>query len=100
MLWPCCAPPAQMIAFGQDIPRTMCLSKGLDVAAAGIVQVSVRNKRKGYASKLGTSRHVRLAKERLAFATIKRDKGGTAMAEQTFENHGRIVPVFHFFAVP
>ena len=22
------------------------------------------------------------------------------MAEQTFENHGRIVPVFHFFAVP
>jgi hypothetical protein len=51
-------------------------------------------------SKLGTSRHVRLAKERLAFATIKRDEGGTAMAEQTFENHGRIVPVFHFFAVP
>jgi uncharacterized protein DUF6526 len=22
------------------------------------------------------------------------------MAEQTFENHGKIVPVFHFFAVP
>jgi hypothetical protein len=64
------------------------------------VQVSVRNRRKGYASKLGTSRNVRPAKERLAFATIKRDKGGRAMAEQTFENHGRIVPVFHFFAVP
>jgi hypothetical protein len=64
------------------------------------VQVSVRNRREGYASKLGTSRNVRPAKERLAFATIRRDKGGRAMAEQTFENHGRIVPVFHFFAVP
>jgi Family of unknown function (DUF6526) len=49
---------------------------------------------------LATSRNVRLAKERLTFATIKRDKGGRAMAEQTFENHRRIVPVFHFFAVP
>src|SRR6266852_2930836 len=35
-----------------------------------------------------------------AFATIRRHKGEKAMTEQNFANHGKIVPIFHFFAIP
>src|SRR5216684_3608552 len=27
-------------------------------------------------------------------------KGGKAMTEQNFQNHGKVVPIFHFFAIP
>jgi hypothetical protein len=37
---------------------------------------------------------------RQRFATIERRNGGIAMPEQNFENHGKVVPVFHFFAIP
>jgi len=33
-------------------------------------------------------------------AIIKRENGGKRMAEQSLKNHGKRVPVFHFFAVP
>jgi hypothetical protein len=36
----------------------------------------------------------------MGFATIKRVNGGRVMPEQNFQNHGKIVPVFHFFAIP
>jgi hypothetical protein len=48
----------------------------------------------------GTGARRVLPNERREFATIGRDKGGRAMSEQTFENHRKIVPVFHFFATP
>src|SRR6266851_5178617 len=35
-----------------------------------------------------------------AFATIRRQKEEKAMNEQNFANHGKIVPIFHFFAIP
>jgi Family of unknown function (DUF6526) len=35
-----------------------------------------------------------------AFATIGRQREEKAMAEQNFANHGKIVPIFHFFAIP
>src|SRR5260370_7169013 len=37
---------------------------------------------------------------RRGFATIKRHNGGRAMTEQTFENHAKFVPSYHFFALP
>jgi hypothetical protein len=48
----------------------------------------------------GTGARRVLPNERREFATIGRDKGGRAMSEQTFENHRKTVPVFHFFATP
>src|SRR6267378_1889622 len=41
-----------------------------------------------------------LQEERRGFATIRRDNGGRVMVEQNFENHGKVIPLFHFFAVP
>jgi Family of unknown function (DUF6526) len=35
-----------------------------------------------------------------AFATIGAQREEKAMAEQNFANHGKIVPIFHFFAIP
>jgi hypothetical protein len=34
------------------------------------------------------------------FATISRTRGGIAMAEQNFANHGKFYPPFHFFVLP
>src|SRR5260370_8506020 len=37
---------------------------------------------------------------RRRFARIEREKGGRAMTEQTLENHAKMVPSYHFFALP
>src|SRR5260370_32534212 len=34
------------------------------------------------------------------FSKNKRHNGGRAMTEQTFENHAKFVPSYHFFALP
>src|SRR6266852_5796470 len=49
-------------------------------------------------SRIGAGRVLR--EGRRGFATIKRHDGGRAMTEQNFENHGKLVPSYHFFAVP
>src|SRR6266567_983040 len=46
------------------------------------------------------SRKAQEARKRKQFVRIKRRKGGKAMAEQNFSNHGRFFPPFHFFVVP
>jgi hypothetical protein len=58
-------------------------------------------RKKTPAIEIGNRRKRGALPERLqGFARIKRDKGGRAMSEQNFENHGRIVPSYHFFAIP
>src|ERR1700719_296248 len=37
---------------------------------------------------------------RPGYAAVSRHNGGRAMSEQNFENHGKFVPSYHFFAVP
>src|SRR5216683_1661092 len=46
------------------------------------------------------SRKAQEARKRKQFVRIKRRTGGEAMAEQNYANHGRNVPLFHFFALP
>jgi uncharacterized protein DUF6526 len=38
--------------------------------------------------------------ESIHINTLHKFEGGVSMAEQTFSNHGRLVPAFHFFALP
>jgi len=56
--------------------------------------------RKDSASKQIIRGYLSLESRAQGFAIIKRDTGGRAMEAQSFGNHGKIVPVFHFFAIP
>src|SRR5882762_8290015 len=56
-------------------------------------------RKKGRASKRKI-RHQCRPVEMAGLAIIKRENGGKRMAEQSLKNHGKRVPVFHFFAVP
>src|SRR2546430_1768282 len=95
MLWPFCTPPAQNDCFTSGCRRTDELALVIR-CTSGRIGSEIRAQRKKTCASKQRAGAKRLGGLLQSAATMEEEQ----MSEQNFENHGKFVPSYHFFAVP